>query len=389
MSDLTPAPPRAKQDDTPPLPRWLMWVYAVFPIVIYIPDVIFNYYVYAQGVVSNPFEFSIQNLPFQILWFFLAIGLVGMSWLLSVLAPWHWWRKNYAASFMCWIGVLFATSITVWNSLSYRLEDNGQKHVLFPMDTWGQQMLGIPSLTTLLVAVAPPVWGLFWAIVQPAERKRSLAEEQESHQMKLERLRQEAELKRLKAETTAQIREAQMKGLASTMRAARQQIGGGTIDEAEAPTTTIEEIPSSVPALPEPHNEETDDPTDSTDKDELVPVQPAPKGQALTVMVAQIYATQRNAGIIPSIKTIADAIQEEGFVPPNSIDIARELRELGDQKMRNATRLTKATVRAYIQQLKSDLITPTLTIVAQHFQESEMVVKPIFDAVLAERKAAK
>jgi hypothetical protein len=240
-------PKATRQDDPLPLPKWLVRVYYIFPIILYLPDVIFNYYVYARGVVDDPWSFSIQTLPFQIMWFFIATGLVGMSWLLSVLAPWHAWRKNYFASVMCWVGVVFAVGITIWNSLSYRLDENSTKHILFPMDEWARSQFGINSLTTLLIACAPPFWGLFWAIVQPAERKRSLAEEQESHQMKLERLRQEAEIKRLKAETTAQVREAQVKGLAATMRAARAQIGG---PESNTPKTTItpELPPESIPA---------------------------------------------------------------------------------------------------------------------------------------------
>jgi hypothetical protein len=59
-------------------------------------------------------------------------------------------------------------------------------------------------------------------------------------------MRQEAEIKRLKAETNAQIREAQLKGLAATVKAARQQIGG------QQETTVKEErIVDAAPAVKE------------------------------------------------------------------------------------------------------------------------------------------
>jgi hypothetical protein len=32
-----------------PLPGWLVKVYFIFPIILYIPDAIFNYYVYSDG----------------------------------------------------------------------------------------------------------------------------------------------------------------------------------------------------------------------------------------------------------------------------------------------------------------------------------------------------
>src|SRR6185437_10323739 len=32
-----------------PLPGWLVKVYFIFPVILYIPDAIFNYYVYSDG----------------------------------------------------------------------------------------------------------------------------------------------------------------------------------------------------------------------------------------------------------------------------------------------------------------------------------------------------
>lgn len=248
------APPQrtapAETDEALPLPKWLTRVYYIFPIVLYIPDAIFNFYVYANGLIDFS-NITLDKVPYIVLWAFLATGLVGMAWLLSVLAPWHWVRRNYFQSIMCWIGVVIATGITIWNSLAYRTKET---NVHFPTDLWFAQTFHVDlsawSPTTVLVAVAPPFWGLFWAIVQPAERKRSRVAEEEDFQRKLERTRQEVELKRMKAEANAQIREAQLKGFAATMRAARDQIGGAVA--ADTPVMVTED-PGAQPAqLPPP-----------------------------------------------------------------------------------------------------------------------------------------
>ena len=69
--------------------------------------------------------------------------------------------------------------------------------------------------------------------------------------MKLVRLQQEAEYKRLRAEANAGIRTAQLKGFAATVRAAREQVGG---PQGEATVTEEAQIPGPVsnelPALP-------------------------------------------------------------------------------------------------------------------------------------------
>jgi hypothetical protein len=82
------------------------------------------------------------------------------------------------------------------------------------------------SITMILVAVAPPFWGLFWAVVQPTQTGRTLRQLQESHAERLMRMQQEAELKKLRAETNAKIREAQLRGMAATAVAARNQASG-------------------------------------------------------------------------------------------------------------------------------------------------------------------
>lgn len=241
--------------DASPLPPWLTRIYYIFPIVLYIPDCIFNFYVYSNGGGVDLSNLSITQIPLVILWGFLAVGLVGMAWLLSVLAPWHWARRHYFQSMMCWFGVLIATVITIWNSLQYRLLQTIQH---FPTDVWFARTLRLDikafSPTTILVAVAPPFWGLFWAIVQPAERRRSREEEQESHQMKMERLRQEAELKKLRAEANAQIRQAQLKGLVSTIRDVQANITGSSPSETPQATVT----PDTPAALPDPTAIEAD-----------------------------------------------------------------------------------------------------------------------------------
>jgi hypothetical protein len=246
------------KDDALPLPKWLTRIYYIFPIVLYVPDMLFNFYVYSDGLVNVKFPDVLLNIQFY-LWAFLACGIVGMAWLLSVLAPWHWVRGHKFQSVMCWIGVVIATAITTWSSLAYR----SLNFKAFETDKWITQTFHINissfSPTMILVAVAPPFWGLFWAIVQPAERRRSASEERETHLMKLERLKQEAEIKRLRAEANAQIREAQLKGLAASMKAARAQIGAAlTNKEASAtpevtvtPETTSDSIPAArVVALP-------------------------------------------------------------------------------------------------------------------------------------------
>ncbi|HKD76591.1 MAG TPA: hypothetical protein VKB76_13895, partial [Ktedonobacterales bacterium] len=126
----------------------------------------------------------------------------------------------------------------------------------FPTDKWITDTfhitLGDFSPTTILISISPPFWGLFWAIVQPAERRRSASEERENHLMKLERVKQEAEIKRLKAESNAQIREAQLKGLAASMKTARAQIGAALTNKEAQDTSQVTVTPepasNSVPA---------------------------------------------------------------------------------------------------------------------------------------------
>lgn len=213
----------AEKDKVLPLPGWLVKLYFIFPVVLYVPDIIFNYVVYSTGV--QPTNNTILYVASVVLWIFLSIGVVGMAYLLSVLAPWHWGQGHRIQAFFCGLGVVIATAITTWNSLAFRSRD----FVSFKTDDWvysiwPQLQADKISITMILVAMAPPFWGLFWAIVQPTETGRSLRQLQESHEERLLRMQQEAELKRLKAETSAKVREAQLRGMAATAAAGRQQL---------------------------------------------------------------------------------------------------------------------------------------------------------------------
>ncbi|HEV2460853.1 MAG TPA: hypothetical protein VGS80_21075, partial [Ktedonobacterales bacterium] len=225
-ADVSPPGDAGTKDKVLPLPGWLKKLYFIFPVVLYVPDVIFNYYVYSNGLTTrapNP----VLQVFYVVLWSFLSVGVVGMAYLLSVLAPWHWGKGHHMQAFFCAIGVIIATGITTWNSLSYRSTD----WIKFPTDQWmysiwPQLQANHISVTMILVAVAPPFWGLFWAVVQPTETGRTLGQIQESHRERLLRMQQEAELKQLRAETSAKVREAQLRGMASTAAAARQQAAG-------------------------------------------------------------------------------------------------------------------------------------------------------------------
>ncbi|HEY7849674.1 MAG TPA: hypothetical protein VIC27_06380, partial [Ktedonobacterales bacterium] len=91
---------------------------------------------------------------------------------------------------------------------------------------WPQLQANHISVTMILVSIAPPFWGLFWAIVQPTEKNRDLRHLQNTHAERVLKTQQEAELKRIRAEANATVREAQLRGMAQTAVAARQQVAG-------------------------------------------------------------------------------------------------------------------------------------------------------------------
>ncbi|HET9111553.1 MAG TPA: hypothetical protein VFN78_12065, partial [Ktedonobacterales bacterium] len=258
----------AAEEKALPLPGWLVKVYFIFPIILYLPDAIFNYYVYSDGIATQSNSMAGQVF-WSVVWGCVAIGVVGMAYLLSVLAPWHWSQSHRFQAFFCAIGVIVATVITTWNSLAYR----SQHFVHFPTDDWAnaiwpQLQTFNFSLTMVLVSVAPPFWGLFWAIVQPTEKNRDLRHLQMSHAERVMKTQQEAELKRIKAEANAKVREAQLRGMAQTAVAAREQAAGflaqrrngqtGDVVEGNAETAPSlgapgeEPEPASLPALSAP-----------------------------------------------------------------------------------------------------------------------------------------
>ena len=200
-----------------------MKVYFIFPVVLYIPDAIFNFFVYSDGATARSAN-PVIEAGFTVLWGFLALGVVGMAYLLSVLAPWHWGQGHRVQAFFCAVGVVVATAITTWCSLAFRSQNfKGFVTDNWVYSIWPQLRSSQFSLTMLLVAIAPPFWGLFWAVVQPTSNRRSLREIEESHQERLLRTQQDAELKQLRAEANAKVREAQLRGMASTAAAARKQ----------------------------------------------------------------------------------------------------------------------------------------------------------------------
>ncbi|HEV2238332.1 MAG TPA: hypothetical protein VGR57_16845, partial [Ktedonobacterales bacterium] len=158
------------------------------------------------------------------LWAFMAVGVVGMAYLLSVLAPFHWSQGHRIQAIFCGVGVLVATAITTWNSLAFR----STHFQAFATDRWVDSIwpqLHTISLTMILVAIAPPFWGLFWALVQPTQTNRSLRQMQDGHAEHLLRVQQEAEIKRAKAEANAAVRAAQLRGMARTAATAREEVG--------------------------------------------------------------------------------------------------------------------------------------------------------------------
>ncbi|HEX8727057.1 MAG TPA: hypothetical protein VF739_00450 [Ktedonobacterales bacterium] len=250
----------AADEKTIPLPGWLVKLYFIFPVILYLPDAIFNYYVYSDGITQQA-----GSLPGQvfwsIVWGFVAVGVVGMAYLLSVLAPWHWSQGHHMQAFFCGVGVVVATVITTWNSLSYRSDH----FVPFKPDQWAAsafpqlQTLNI-SMTMVLVSVAPPFWGLFWAIVQPTQRRRDLRHLQDSYAERVLRTQQEAQLKAIRAEANAKVREAQLRGMAQTAVAARGQVAGflaqrrggqaADADGGETPAVDTSRSDDSADALP-------------------------------------------------------------------------------------------------------------------------------------------
>jgi hypothetical protein len=246
-----PAAEAAQRDKVLPLPRWLTRVYYVFPVILYIPDGIFNFYVYTDGA-KPPSGNPVVQAGFFALWTFVALGVVGMAYLLSVLAPWHWGQGHKVQALFCALGILVATGITTWNSLAYRsVTFSTFKTDQWIYNIWPQLRADGISITMILVAVAPPFWGLFWAIVQPTRTGRTLAQIQESHQEKLLRTQHEAELKSARAEANSRVRQAQLKGMAATAAAAKQSAGSIFSRQGKQPSQEPAAVEPALPAAAE------------------------------------------------------------------------------------------------------------------------------------------
>jgi hypothetical protein len=248
------APSELEKDKVLPLPGWLVKVYFIFPVVLYIPDAVFNFFVYSDGATTHSSNPLIQA-GVTVLWAFLALGVVGMAYLLSVLAPWHWGQGHRVQALFCVLGVIVATAITTWCSLAFRSQSfQGFETDQWVYSIWPQLRATHFSLTMLLVAIAPPFWGLFWAVVQPTSNRRSLRQLQESHEERLLRTQQEAELKQLRADANAKVREAQLRAMASTASAARKQAAqfisqrkSSADDRAEIPAVEVTEEEPGAP----------------------------------------------------------------------------------------------------------------------------------------------
>lgn len=265
MTIVGAAPAAEDQEKALPLPGWLKRVYFIFPVILYLPDAIFNFWVYSDGVKQT--GNTLLDASQMVLWACVSLGVVGMAYLLSVIAPWHWRNSHRLQAFFCGLGVLIATAITTWNSLSYRSDG----FTAFKTDAWAsqlwpqlQQLSGV-SVTMILVSLAPPFWGLFWAIVQPIDTHKGLDHLRLNHEEKLLRTQQEAELKAIRAEANARVRAAQLKGMAATAATAREQAKGlfkkdggaddGTGSAPAAPVAAGAPAAVTLHALPEPDRE--------------------------------------------------------------------------------------------------------------------------------------
>jgi hypothetical protein len=221
-----------------------------------------------------------------------------------VLAPWHWGQGHRIQAFFCALGVIVATAITTWNSLAYR----SGSFVEFKTDQWAYNIwpdlqANHISITMILVSIAPPFWGLFWAIVQPTETGRSLRQLQESHAERLLRVQHEAEVKRLKAETNAKVREAQLRGMARTAAAARDQAAEVLRRKKAGEGETGEQ-----PAVPQNGQQAAAQPDDANDSGEL----PAPhKIVNLPTMASRDPGHGRTASFMNSVAPAGPSMHME------------------------------------------------------------------------------
>jgi predicted DNA-binding protein (UPF0251 family) len=106
----------------------------------------------------------------------------------------------------------------------------------------------------LIVAVVPGFWVLFWAVVQPTTHRKSLQDIQMSHEERVLRMQQDAELKQVKAAANAKVRAAQLAAMTQTAIAARQQaaqfIAQGKSSADEGAETRGVEVTEDRPRTP-------------------------------------------------------------------------------------------------------------------------------------------
>ncbi len=237
-------------DKAEALPNFVLVLFQIFAVVIYGPDMFFGYQVYtANGKLIGPISSdNLAPLGLVILFATLSAGTVGMAYLCSVLAPWHWAKGRHVVAVICGIGVVIATGVTILFSLAYRSDNpvsyafDGTIQGWMPfLKTWN-----ISPIQTI-AAFAPPFWGLFWAFVQPTRKQEApdLATAALTHEAKLLRIQQQAEEKEARAQANAKSRAAQLAGIAQTVRDARNQ--------ANAPDASTPNTPAAaavVTALP-------------------------------------------------------------------------------------------------------------------------------------------
>ena len=332
------AQPKAITMKTVGLPGFVRWFFQIFALVIYGPDMYFSYQIYTKNgelVAGDIFHAA----PAIILFATLSAGTVGMAYLLSVLAPFHWRKGHRTIALTCGIGVLIATAVTILFSLAYRSENP----VTYAFDATLRQWIGIQSISPIqfIAAFAPPFWGLFWAIVQPTDTKSeaeiaaddpdAVAKIQHKAMVQTAQIEAASNLAQAKAAANAVNRGAQLKGLISTAReathAVQQQIAPSTIETASTPPEAAQSIEESIPAVTEQEVEVTDD-----------------------VIGVPVFSNN----VAPQTETAV-----------------------------YAPKLTKIDVRSAFNQIAAKGVKPTVEDVAEHLNDTVANVTPFFDEIMA------
>ena len=322
------AQPKAITMKTVGLPGFVRWFFQIFALVIYGPDMYFSYQIYTKNgelVAGDIFHAA----PAIILFATLSAGTVGMAYLLSVLAPFHWRKDHRAIALTCGIGVLIATAVTILFSLAYRSENP----VTYAFDDTLRQWIGIKSISPIqfIAAFAPPFWGLFWAIVQPTDTKSeaeiaaddpdAVAKIQHKAMVQTAQIEAASNLAQAKAAANAVNRGAQLKGLISTAReatqAVQQQIAPSPIETASTPPEAAQSIEESIPAVTEQEVEVTEDvigvPVMSNNvapQTEAAVYAPKPDSKAFRMLVRSTINQIAAQGVKPTVDLVAEQMNE-------------------------------------------------------------------------------